>query len=540
MDVDVIVIGGGPGGSTAATMLHRKGHRVVLLEKEQFPREHIGESLLPASMPILEDLGVMPAVKAAGFTEKWGATMVWGEDRSPWSWYFRETNQQYPHAYQVFRPVFDQILLENTKAEGVDVREKHTVLEVLFDGTRASGVRYTDGTTVATMTAKFIVDASGQSAILGNRLKLRKWDPYFQNLAVYGYFNNAKRLPSPAQGNILIESFEHGWIWAIPIFEDRMSVGVVADRRVGQEMIRDRGAGQFLLESVLQAPGASSLLTGAEMYEGPFILKDWSYLSDDLVGDGFILVGDAACFIDPLFSSGVHLALSAGVLAAAYITSIFKDPEMAKPAADVYRELYYRQYHHFHEMASLFYASNRTIESYFWEARRILKSADTYTPREAFVRAVAGQPPRGYERAVLEHGDAPEDFRQSVQDVEVQRTERAGRVSAAVADGSIAAAVPRLVEGVQVTRKPVLGDGEFTWGQVLTVEGRDDGIEVSPFVVALLDRLDGRTPLGESVVTMANGDMAQARQLAKLVADAVRILHVDGVIADLGLAPAAG
>src|SRR5688572_30403437 len=145
---DVIVIGGGPGGSTAATMLARKGWQVLLFERERFPRDHVGESLLPATLPVLEELGVLPAVQAAGFLPKQGATMVWGKNPAPWSWYFRETNQRYPHAYQVWRPDFDQILLDNSRSHGVEVREGHQVRDVCFEQGRAVGVRYmaSDGT----------------------------------------------------------------------------------------------------------------------------------------------------------------------------------------------------------------------------------------------------------------------------------------------------------------------------------------------------------------------------------------------------------
>ena len=130
---DVIVIGGGPGGSAAATMLARQGWQVVLLERERFPRDHVGESLLPASIPILEELGVLPAVEAQGFLRKWGATMVWGRDREPWSWFFGETNRRYPHSYQVWRPLFDQLLLDNAADNGVEVRQGCRATEVLFD-----------------------------------------------------------------------------------------------------------------------------------------------------------------------------------------------------------------------------------------------------------------------------------------------------------------------------------------------------------------------------------------------------------------------
>ena len=142
------------------------------------------------------------------------------------------------------------------------------------------------------------------------------------------------------------------------------------------------------------------MLSAAETVSGPVVVKDWSYTSDRMAGDGWVLVGDAACFVDPLFSSGVHLAMMSGVMAAAYVHAAQSDSTIRDPAARVYEELYRTEYSHFRELARLFYASNRTMESYFWEARRILGSGDDEESRRSFIRAVAGQPPRGYERAV--------------------------------------------------------------------------------------------------------------------------------------------
>lgn len=331
---DVIVIGGGPGGSTAATMLARKGLRVLLLERERFPRDHVGESLLPATVPILEELGVLDAVEHAGFLKKWGATMVWGSDPEPWSWRFSETNERYPHSYQVSRPEFDRLLLENSRTHGVDAREGRRVLEVLFEGEQATGVRYaTEDGAEQTAHASYVVDASGQNALLGHALGLRRWDDFFQNLAVYGYFSGAERLPSPDETNIFIESQPDGWCWTIPLHTGVASVGVVLDSETARRRLDESPPERLLLDQIAQSPRTAALLRDAELVDGPHVVRDWSYVSDEVVGDGYILVGDAACFVDPLFSSGVHLAMSSGVLAAAYVVSALKDAKLRVAAA---------------------------------------------------------------------------------------------------------------------------------------------------------------------------------------------------------------
>ena len=534
----IIVIGGGPGGSTAATLLARQGFHVTLFEREVFPREHVGESLLPASIPILETLGVIDEIEAAGFTPKYGATMVWGRDPEPWSWHFAETNASYPHAYQVWRPTFDQMLLDNAQRNGVNVHQGSRVIDASVEtgAPPTVTVESADGNR-ETHQADWIVDASGQNGFLARRLDLRTHDEFFRNLAVYSYYRGAQRLPEPDTGNIFIEAYEHGWSWAIPLADDVMSVGLVVDAAWGGTRLTEQTTEKFYQEQLAMTGRTASMLAGAQIIDQPRVIRDWSYTAQRLVGDGYILVGDAACFIDPLFSSGVHLALSSAVLASAYVTSALQDPDMREPAAEVYTQLYMQQYHQFREMAALFYASNRTSDSYFWEARRITQSTDDVSPREAFIAAVAGQPPQGYERVVLEKGEAPADFVEGVAAVETERTQRdaemARLIDAAWPNRSpMLDAVPTLATGVTLVRKPVIGDGRFEWGAVISSASRPQGAPISMLVAALATRIDGQRTVRTLLNDLFEGvaEQQQAQLLPGLLT-ALRVLYVDGMIA---------
>ena len=537
LSADVVVIGGGPAGSAAATMLARKGWQVTVLERERFPREHVGESLLPASIPVLEELGALPAVESAGFLRKFGATMVWGSGDSPWSWYFKETSQRYPHSYQVWRAQFDQILLDNARANGVAVLEGHQVTEIIFDDGEAVGVTFTNSEGVTgEAQCRFVVDASGQSTLLARHLEWKQWDPFFQNLAVYAYFTGAQPLPEPDQNNIFIESYEHGWLWSIPLHTGRTSVGVVVDSKTGQEGIQREGAKTFLEAQLALSGHTRIMLENAKMDSAPTVVRDWSYTAKALFGPGYILAGDAACFVDPLFSSGVHLALMSGVLAAAYVTTALNDPSMAEEAGQVYQELYLKEYNQFREMARLFYSSNLSAESYFWEARRITNSGE-YSPRHSFIQAVAGQPRRGYERAVLDRGQAPEEFIESVRTVESGRRTRTEWLAALSADpqrNQILNAVPHLAEGVQVQRRPVLAEGEFVRGHVLNTVSQPEGTPCSPLVADVLAEVDGQKSVADIVDSLGQHlDQAGHAQLEEAVSRTLEILYVDGTVAGL-------
>ena len=502
---DIVVIGGGPGGSACATLLADQGYRVVLLERAKFPREHVGESLLPASIPVLEQIGVMPVIEAAGFVVKRGATLVWGKDPEPWSWYFADDPGQRPTSFQVVRSEFDHILLKNAAEHGVDVREEHQVLNVMFDGERPTGVRYTNDGNMGEIECRFLADASGQAALLSRTLELHQWDEHFRNLAVYGYYRNAGHLEPPNDGNIFIESYEHGWLWKIPLHTGVTSVGAVVDKEVGQQGLRELGSKGFLEAQVALAPHTKELLVDATLVDEPDVERDWSYTSKQFAGDGFVLVGDAACFVDPLFSSGVHLALGSAVLAADYVRAALEEPQTRDQAAQLYESLYRKQYDYFHLTAQLFYGTNRSADSYFWEARRILGDGDA-TPREAFVRVVSGQPPQGYERAVIERGELPAEIDAEVRRRD-ERAERRRRATEAIMaeSGALFRAVPSLPAHVKLEQRRALAGANFQQAFQLVVNAGDRRSEPYPItavMAACVGQMNGRTLLGEIISTV--------------------------------------
>lgn len=514
---DIVVIGGGPAGSTASTLLARAGCKVRLFERERFPRPHIGESLLPATLAVLDSVGVLDAIEAEGFKRKFGATMCWGRDAEPWTWYFRETNKRFPHAYQVWRPRFDQILLDHSRASGVDVREGTGVKRVLFDGDRATGVLLDSGESVH---APMVVDASGQSSLLARQLALKQWDAMFRNLAVYGYFRDCAHLEGLDAGNIFIESYANGWLWKIPLAGGVSSIGAVVDRDVGVKAIRATGLRTFLRDQIVAAPHTAAFVGDAAPDSPPTAVRDWSYSASAMTGRGWVLVGDAACFVDPLFSTGVHLAVSAAHIGAAYVVSALTDTELGPEAAAAFERMYRTQYEHFHELARLFYAGNRSVDSYFWEARRI--TGEQRPPREAFVRAVSGQAAAGYERSVLSHGELPVEF-----DAALQST-RSARV-----DADIGCLRPTLAPGLSLVPTAVLGDGRFERGQVIRGDGRVD-LPVSPLVAHVVRRIERRP--GADTVARITADIAAENALsvdrvAPPVTEAVRLLCRDRVLA---------
>jgi flavin-dependent dehydrogenase len=316
----VIVIGGGPGGSTAATLIAQQGVRVQLFEREHFPRFHIGESLIPETYWILERLKMLPKMKGSHYIKKYSVQFVSSSGRLSEPFYFVDHK---PHdcsqTWQVRRSEFDQLMLENAREQGVDVHEGVRVLEVLFEGSRAVGVRLQkEAGHERTVYADVIVDASGQSSMIMSRLGLREWDPVLKKAALWTYWKGAFRDTGRDEGaTVVIQTkSKKGWFWYIPLHDDILSVGVVSAYDYLFKNRADKDYEAIYFEEVADCPGVQPRIANAERVSQFYAQKEYSYRSQRAAGDGWVLVGDAFGFLDPLYSSGVLLALKSGQLAA--------------------------------------------------------------------------------------------------------------------------------------------------------------------------------------------------------------------------------
>jgi flavin-dependent dehydrogenase len=328
---DVVVIGGGPAGSTASAVLAEGGLRVILLEREGFPRFHIGESLMTETYWALERVGVLERMKNSPFVRKYSVQFISESGRTSRPFYFFEHN---PHesgvTWQVERAEFDSLLLDNAREKGAEARIGWNVERVLFEGERAVGVRGArPGGERFEIRARVVVDATGLHSLLSRQLGIKKKDPKLDKAAVYAHFENARRDPGIDEGATLVVHTRgnRGWFWYIPLHRNRVSVGVVG---LPQEIIKGKGKPEEVLEREIAAcPAIAERVRDARRIPPVRVTSDYTWRSTSCAGEGFVLIGDAFGFIDPIYSTGVHLALKAGVLAGETILAAFKDGDFS-------------------------------------------------------------------------------------------------------------------------------------------------------------------------------------------------------------------
>lgn len=396
---DLVVIGGGPGGATLATFVAMQGHRVLILDRDTFPRYQIGESLLPATINgVCVMLGVDEEISKAGFTKKLGGSFRWGKKQEPWSFYFGVTqkNRKNPaFAYQVERMKFDWILLKNAMKKGVELRTQCNVTKPIMEGDRFAGVEYIDeNNQVCQVRAKYVADASGNRGMFGSLIGERLYSKFFKNWALFGYYEGGKRFPPPYEGNILSAAFGEGWFWYIPITPEITSVGAVFSPPDDKKRPVDGELEGAMNGFIAKCPIIADLLGNAKrVTEGIYgklrMRQDWSYTQSKFWDKGLVLIGDAACFVDPLLSQGVHLATYSALLAARSINSCLAGSVDERRAFEEFELRYRREYGLFYDYLTSLYDMNSDQESFFWAARSTLKTEER--GNEAFIRLLAGE-----------------------------------------------------------------------------------------------------------------------------------------------------
>ncbi|QDU36230.1 Putative FAD-dependent oxidoreductase LodB [Maioricimonas rarisocia] len=359
---DVVVIGGGPAGATTGALLAEKGHSVLILERHPVPRFHVGESLIPETYWTLERLGLIEQLRASAFPKKFSVQFVSDGWKESAPFYFDDMN---PHesaqTWQVERGDFDKMLLDNAVAKGATVRTDAHVMDVLFDGETAQGVKVKIGRDAATaevreIRSKVVADASGQSAFLINRLGLKVPDPHLKKATVWTYWKGAQRDPGKDEGATIVLQTEgkKSWFWYIPLREDIVSVGCTGnlDYMFGGGVSAEEAYNRELE----RCPALQKRLEKATQHTGYHTTKDYSYKSTQSAGPGWVAVGDASSFVDPVYSSGVHLALKSGEYAADAAHEALEANDLSGERLGAWRAEYSEGVENFRRLVYAFYA----------------------------------------------------------------------------------------------------------------------------------------------------------------------------------------
>ncbi|MFJ6069810.1 NAD(P)/FAD-dependent oxidoreductase [Streptomyces sp. NPDC093065] len=390
----VLVIGGGPGGSLAAMLLARAGVDVTLLERETFPRYHVGESLTSSCRVMMDIAGVLDKVDAAGFTSRRGALLRWGAE--DWTIDWAQLFGPDVRGWQVERAEFDEILLRHAQEQGVEVVEGAHVKKVAFDGDRPVAAEWVDtkhGNAQRVTEFDFLVDASGRSGVLAaQHFRNRRAHEIFRNVAIWGYWDGGELLEGTPPGGLNVVSTPDGWFWVIPLRDGAFSVGFVTHKTRFIERRKEfTSDDEMLLALVQESETVRGQLADAKFTGPTRVEQDYSYVADSFCGPGYFLVGDAACFLDPLLSTGVHLAMYSAVLAAASVIGVDGGQINEREAQGFYESLFRNAYARLIVLVSGVYEQYKGTESYFWLAQRLVREKERYDrPNGAFAEISAG------------------------------------------------------------------------------------------------------------------------------------------------------
>ncbi|MGH3797759.1 MAG: NAD(P)/FAD-dependent oxidoreductase [Pseudonocardiaceae bacterium] len=360
--VDVIVIGAGPAGATAAFELATAGRSVLLIERRTLPRFHVGESGLTYTAELLRQMGLYEDARAQGYPVKTGAEFIFPNGDYRRTDFADQGPGRAPTTFQVERAHFDHFLARHAMARGARMLADTVVHELLIEGGRVTGVRYERDDLMGTVRAHWVLDAGGRSSKTAQHFRTRKEIGWLRNIAVFRHFDGLDEQHNPGhEGDIQIGGHRDGWVWAIPIWPGTISIGTVMARTV---LRAGAGPREVHDEHVARVPRITQRLTGTTPRPDVHVETDYCYYSDTVTGPGWMMAGDAGNFIDPIFSGGAFLAMTTGRAAAATLNRILDDPQRAEPELHAYSNLYKTGYDSYTRLISAYYESNYRLGAY--------------------------------------------------------------------------------------------------------------------------------------------------------------------------------